>query len=216
MKLFLDTAETSIIGEHFARGLVDGVTTNPTLIMRSGRNPDDVYTELDEMGITDISMEVVGDAKEMMSEAIRLTDKFGMVATIKVPCTKDGLYVCRVLSRMQVSVNVTLVFSAAQALLSAKAGATYVSPFVGRVDDQSFDGIKLLEDISTIYSINGVDTEILAASVRTVSQVTDSFKAGADLVTLPPAVLDKMYNHILTDAGLAQFDLDWAQVTKNV
>lgn len=216
MKLFLDTAETNIIGEHFARGLVDGVTTNPTLIMRSGRNPDDVYAELEDLGIMDISMEVVGDAKEMMEEAIRLSDKFGIIATIKVPCTKDGLYVCRVLSRMNVSVNVTLIFSAAQALLAAKAGATYVSPFVGRVDDQSFDGIKLIEDIRTIYSINNISTEILAASVRTVSQVTDSFKAGADLVTLPPAVLDKMYNHILTDAGLAQFDLDWAQVTKNV
>jgi len=151
-----------------------------------------------------------------MEEAIRLSDKFGIIATIKVPCTKDGLYVCRVLSRMNVSVNVTLIFSAAQALLAAKAGATYVSPFVGRVDDQSFDGIKLIEDIRTIYSMNNISTEILAASVRTVRQVTDSFKAGADLVTLPPAVLDKMYNHILTDAGLAQFDLDWAQVTKNV
>ena len=215
MKLFLDTADTQIIGEHFARGLVDGVTTNPTLIMRSGRNPDEVYSELENLGIMDISMEVVGDAKKMMEEAIRLSDKFGIVATIKVPCTKDGLYVCRVLSRMNVTVNVTLIFSAAQALLAAKAGATYVSPFVGRVDDQSFDGIKLIEDIRTIYSMNNISTEILAASVRTVSQVTDSFKAGADLVTLPPAVLDKMYNHILTDAGLAQFDKDWAQVTKN-
>lgn len=214
MKLFLDTADTQIIGEHFARGLVDGVTTNPTLIMRSGRDPDEVYSELENLGIMDISMEVVGDAKTMMEEAIRLTDKFGIVATIKVPCTKDGLYVCRVLSRMNVTVNVTLIFSAAQALLAAKAGATYVSPFVGRVDDQSFDGIKLIEDIRTIYSMNNISTEILAASVRTVSQVTDSFKAGADLVTLPPAVLDKMYNHILTDAGLAQFDKDWAQVTK--
>lgn len=214
MKLFLDTADTQIIGEHFARGLVDGVTTNPTLIMRSGRDPDEVYSELEDLGIMDISMEVVGDAKTMMEEAIRLTDKFGIVATIKVPCTKDGLYVCRVLSRMNVTVNVTLIFSAAQALLAAKAGATYVSPFVGRVDDQSFDGIKLIEDIRTIYSMNNISTEILAASVRTVSQVTDSFKAGADLVTLPPAVLDKMYNHILTDAGLAQFDKDWAQVTK--
>ena len=115
---------------------------------------------------------------------------------------------------MNVSVNVTLIFSAAQAILAAKAGATYVSPFVGRVDDNSFDGIGLLEEIDAIYSKNMVDTEILAASVRTVRQVTDSFKAGADLVTLPPAVLEKMYKHILTDAGLAQFDLDWAQVNR--
>lgn len=214
MKLFLDTAETDIIKRHYGRGLVDGVTTNPTLIMKSGRNPDDVYQELVDLGLTDISMEVVGDAKVMMNEALRLHDKFGFAATIKVPCTEDGLYVCRLLSKMNVSVNVTLIFSAAQAVLAAKAGATYVSPFVGRVDDNSFDGIGLLEEIDSIYSKNMVETEILAASVRTVRQVTDSFKAGADLVTLPPAVLEKMYKHILTDAGLAQFDLDWAKVSK--
>ena len=214
MKLFLDTADTDIIKRHYGRGLVDGVTTNPTLIMKSGRNPDDVYQELVDLGLTDVSMEVVGDAKVMMNEALRLHDKFGFAATIKVPCTEDGLYVCRLLSKMNVSVNVTLIFSAAQAILAAKAGATYVSPFVGRVDDNSFDGIGLLEEIDAIYSKNMVDTEILAASVRTVRQVTDSFKAGADLVTLPPAVLEKMYKHILTDAGLAQFDLDWAQVNR--
>ena len=212
MKLFLDTADTEVIKRHYSRGLIDGVTTNPTLIMKSGRNPDDVYQELVDLGLTDISMEVMGDAKVMMNEALRLYDKFGFSATIKVPCTEDGLYVCRLLSKMNVSVNVTLIFSAAQAVLAAKAGATYVSPFVGRVDDNSFDGIGLLEEIDAIYSKNMVETEILAASVRTVRQVTDSFKAGADLVTLPPATLEKMYKHILTDAGLAQFDLDWAQV----
>ena len=216
MKLFLDTAETDIIKESYGRGLVDGVTTNPTLIMKSGRKPDDVYSELAELGLTDISMEVVGNAKQMMNEALRLVDKFGIVATIKVPCTKDGLFVCRLLSKMDVSVNVTLIFSAAQAILAAKAGAAYVSPFVGRVDDNSFDGIALIKEIDTIYANNMIDTEILAASVRTVRQVTDSFKAGANVCTLPPAVLEKMYNHILTDAGLAQFELDWAQVTKTV
>lgn len=214
MKLFLDTADTDIIKRHYGRGMVDGVTTNPTLIMKSGRNPDEVYQELVDLGLTDISMEVVGDAKVMMNEALRLHDKFGFAATIKVPCTEDGLYVCRLLSKMNVSVNVTLIFSAAQAILAAKAGATYVSPFVGRVDDNSFDGIGLLEEIDTIYSKNMVDTEILAASVRTVRQVTDSFKAGANVCTLPPVVLEKMYNHILTDSGLAQFDLDWAQVNR--
>lgn len=214
MKLFLDTAETDIIKQHYARGMVDGVTTNPTLIMKSGRVPDDVYQEIADLGINDISMEVVGDAKEMMNEALRLVDKFGHVATIKVPCTEDGLYVCRLLSKMDVNVNVTLIFSAAQAVLAAKAGAAYVSPFVGRVDDNSFDGIKLIEEIDAIYSKNMVETEILAASVRTVRQVTDSFKAGADLVTLPPATLAKMFRHVLTDTGLAQFDKDWAQVNR--
>jgi len=214
MKLFLDTAYTDIIKRHYGRGMVDGVTTNPTLIMKSGRNPEDVYQELIDLGLTDVSMEVMGDAKAMMNEGLRLHDKFGFAATIKVPCTEDGLYVCRLLSKMNVSVNVTLIFSAAQAVLAAKAGATYVSPFVGRVDDQSFDGIKLIKDIDTIYANNMVDTEILAASVRTVSQVTESFKAGANLVTLPPSVLEKMYNHVLTDTGLAQFDKDWAQVNR--
>ncbi len=212
MKLFLDTAETDIIKAHLSRGLVDGVTTNPTLIMKSGRNPDDVYQELVDLGINNISMEVVGNAKEMMSEAVRLVDKFEHQATIKVPCTEDGLYVCRLLHKMDVDVNVTLIFSASQAVLAAKAGAAYVSPFVGRVDDNSFDGIKLISDIDSIFSKHMVDTEILSASIRSAKQVSDSFAAGADIVTLPPAVLDKMYRHVLTDAGLAQFEKDWESV----
>ena len=214
MKIFLDTADTALIRDRFQKGLVDGVTTNPTLIMKSGRDPVEVYAELEDIGLTDISMEVVGDAKEMMDQALTLIEKFSHVATIKVPCTEDGLTVCRVLSKMDVDVNVTLIFSAAQAILASKAGARYVSPFVGRVDDNSFDGIALINEISSIYKANHAQTEILAASVRTVRQVTDSFLAGADLVTLPPAVLDKMYKHILTDAGLAQFEKDWEQVTK--
>lgn len=212
MKIFLDTADTAIIRDRFHKGLVDGVTTNPTLIMKSGRDPIKVYDELEDIGIGDISMEVVGNAKEMMDQALKLVERFSHVATIKVPCTEDGLYVCRVLAKMDVDVNVTLVFSAAQAILASKAGARYVSPFVGRVDDNSFDGIQLIKEIREIYSAHGAPTEILAASVRTVRQVTDSFLAGADLVTIPPAVLDKMYKHILTDAGLAQFEKDWKQV----
>lgn len=212
MKIFLDTADTAIIRDRFHKGLVDGVTTNPTLIMKSGRDPVKVYDELEDIGIGDISMEVVGNAKEMMDQALKLVERFSHVATIKVPCTEDGLYVCRVLAKMDVDVNVTLVFSAAQAILASKAGARYVSPFVGRVDDNSFDGIQLIKEIREIYSAHGAPTEILAASVRTVRQVTDSFLAGADLVTIPPAVLDKMYKHILTDAGLAQFEKDWKQV----
>ena len=160
MKLFLDTAETEIIKAHLSRGLVDGVTTNPTLIMKSGRNPDDVYQELVDLGINNISMEVVGNAKEMMSEAVRLVDKFEHQATIKVPCTEDGLYVCRLLSKMNVSVNVTLIFSAAQAVLAAKAGATYVSPFVGRVDDNSFDAITVAFGVRNFENLNKGISEI--------------------------------------------------------
>ena len=216
MKLFLDTADTAVIKDHFSAGLIDGVTTNPTLIMKSGRDPEEVYAELIDFGIEELSMEVVGAGEEMLTEGLRLSEKFGSAATIKLPCTKEGLYVCRTLSQLKIKTNVTLIFSAAQAILAAKAGATYVSPFVGRVDDNSFDGIKLIEEIKTLYVMNGVHTEILAASVRTVRQVTDSFLAGADIATLPPATLDKMYKHILTDSGLAQFEKDWASVPKNV
>lgn len=213
MKLFLDTADTAVIKDVFTKGLIDGVTTNPTLIMKSGRDPEEVYAELLGFGIKELSMEVVGTGEEMLAEGLRLFEKFGEAATIKLPCTEEGLYVCRTLSHLRVKTNVTLVFSPAQAILAAKAGATYVSPFVGRVDDNSFDGIKLIEEIKTLYAMNGVNTEILAASVRTVRQVTDSFLAGADIVTLPPAVYGKMYKHILTDAGLAQFEKDWEKVT---
>ena len=216
MKLFIDTADTDIIKDHYTRGLIDGVTTNPTLIMKSGRDPEAVYRELADFGIPDISMEVVGNGEQMLLEGLRLHKEFGSVATIKVPCTEEGLYACRTLHHMEIKTNVTLVFSAAQAILAAKAGATYLSPFVGRVDDQSFDGIKLIEEIAEIYSKHMVRTQILAASVRTVRQVTDSFLAGADLATLPPAVMDKMYKHMLTDNGLAQFEKDWASVPKNV
>ena len=216
MEFFIDTGNIEEIKEANSWGLIDGVTTNPTLIMRSHKDPDTVYQAIKDIGVQDISMEVVGNGEQMLLEGLRLNKEFGSVATIKVPCTEEGLYACRTLSHMEVKTNVTLVFSAAQAILAAKAGATYLSPFVGRVDDQSFDGIKLIEEIAEIYSKHMVRTHILAASVRTVRQVTDSFLAGADLATLPPAVMDKMYKHMLTDNGLAQFEKDWASVPKNV
>ena len=215
MRIFLDTAEVSLIRNYFDTGLIDGVTTNPTLIMKSGRNPEDVYQELIDMGLNDISMEVVGDFDAMFLEGIRLFRKFGKCATIKVPCTPDGLRACRELARDLVNVNVTLIFSPAQAILAAKAGAKYVSPFVGRVDDNSFDGIDLVDQISDIYTIQNIrKTEILAASVRDVKTVSDAFGAGAHVVTMPPSILEKMYNHVLTDRGLYQFDLDWAKVKR--
>ena len=216
MKLFLDTADTDAIKENFSTHLIDGITTNPTLIRKSGRDPEDVYQELIELGVPDISMEVVGDYTTMYEEGIRLVRKFGKEqATIKVPCTPDGLKVCRELTRSLINVNVTLIFSPAQAILSAKAGAKYVSPFAGRLDDNSFSGIELIENISDIYAIQGIKkTEILAASIRDVKTVSDSFAAGADIVTLPPSVFKKMYNHVLTDKGLYLFDMDWAQVKR--
>ena len=215
MKLFLDTADTELIEKYYKTNLIDGVTTNPTLIMKSGRNPEDVYQELIDMGLNDISMEVVGDFDAMFLEGIRLFRKFGKCATIKVPCTPDGLRACRELARDLVNVNVTLIFSPAQAILAAKAGAKYVSPFVGRVDDNSFDGIDLVDQISDIYTIQNIrKTEILAASVRDVKTVSDAFGAGAHVVTMPPSILEKMYNHVLTDRGLYQFDLDWAKVKR--
>ena len=217
MKIFLDTADTATITKYYATGLIDGITTNPTLIMKSGRNPEDVYQELIDLGIEDISMEVVGNRKEMYEEGIRLSKKFGKQATIKVPCTPDGLAVCKELSRQLIAVNVTLIFDEAQAILAAKAGARYVSPFVGRLDDNSIAGLDLIKRISNIYNIQNVKcTEILSASIRYVNSVSQSFANGAHVVTMPPAVFDKMYNHVLTDKGLQLFDEDWKSVQKNV
>ena len=213
MKLFLDTADVESIADSFETGLVDGVTTNPTLMMKSGRNPDDVYQELINLGVPDVSMEVVGDSHEMIQEGLRLAEKFKYQATIKVPCTPDGLIACRELSRNCIKVNVTLIFSPSQAILAAKAGATYVSPFVGRVDDNSFGGLCLIKDIANIYEKqNWKMTEILAASIRDVRSVGRAFEYGANICTLPPVVFRKMYKHILTDKGIELFENDWKSV----
>ena len=214
MKIFLDTADTEVIREYFETGLVDGVTTNPPLIMKSGRNPEDVYQEIKDMGVQDISMEVMGGAQEMYDEGMRLVDKFGSVSTIKLPMTRDGLKVCKELSKEKVRTNVTLIFCAAQAVLAAKAGATYVSPFVGRVDDQSFAGLEVVRSISELYRIHGVRTQVLSASIRTVQRAVRSWYNGAEIVTMPPKVFDQMYDNILTDAGLEIFDRDAAQIVK--
>ena len=213
MKIFLDTADTNLIEKHYATGLVDGITTNPSLIKKSGRDPEDVYKQLIDLGIPDISMEVVGTQEQMLWEGRRLANKFGKNATIKVPCTPDGLYVCRQLSRSLVKVNVTLIFSVTQAILAAKAGATYVSPFVGRVDDNSFGGLCLIKDIANTYAKqNWKRTEILGASIRGVRDVGRAFEYGAHICTIPPKVFEGMYNHILTDKGLQLFENDWKEV----
>ena len=212
MKIFLDTADTSIITKHFATGLIDGITTNPTLIKKSGRDPLEVYQELKDLGIKDISMEVVGTAEEMIQEGKGLYDTFGDCCTVKVPCSPDGLRTCKELSDLNIRVNVTLIFSQTQAILASKAGATYVSPFVGRVDDNSFGGICLVKDIVNVFKEHFVTTEVLAASIRNVRDVGRLFEHGAEIVTMPPAVFEKMYNHILTDKGLELFQADWESV----
>ena len=215
MKIFLDTADTDIIRKYYATGLIDGVTTNPTLIMKAGRDPDEVYQELIDLGLYDISMEVIGTVEEMYEEGIRLFNKFGKVATIKVPCTRDGLLVCKRLSEQGIRVNVTLIFSAAQAVLAAKAGATYVSPFVGRLDDQSVAGLEVVRSISELYRIHGIRTQVLSASIRSVQRAVRSWYNGAEICTMPPKVFDQMYDHILTDKGLELFDKDWETFKAN-
>ena len=212
MKIFLDTADTEIIRERFETGLIDGVTTNPSLIRKSGRAPEEVYQEIKDIGVQDISMEVVGDAQVMLNEGLRLVEKFGSVPTIKLPMTKDGLLVCRELTKEKIRTNVTLIFCAAQAVLAAKAGATYVSPFVGRLDDQSVAGLEVVRSISELYRIHGVQTQVLAASIRSVQRAIRSWYNGAEICTLPPKVFDQMYDHILTDKGLEIFDADWKAV----
>ena len=185
MKIFLDTADTEVLNRHYVTGLLDGVTTNPTLIRKSGRDPLDVYEEIAEIGFTDISMEVGGNGLEMVQQGRALRERYGSIATIKVPCTPEGLWACRELKRDLINVNVTLIFSASQAILAAKAGARYVSPFVGRLNDNSFNGLGLITDINTIYTMQGVhETQILSASLRDVSSVSGSFAKGADILSL--------------------------------
>ena len=215
MKIFLDTAETDVVRKYYKTGLIDGLTTNPTLIRKSGRKHEDVYQEFKDIGVTDLSMEVIGNAENMISEGKRLHRKFGKMATIKVPCTVDGLIACKELSKDNIRVNVTLTFSPSQAILAAKAGAAYISPFVGRVEDNSFDGVALIKEIAAIYRKQYITkTEVLAASLRDVHSVSRCYADGADIVTMPPAVFEKMYKHILTDKGLEQFDIDYAESVK--
>ena len=212
MKIFLDTAETDVVRKYYKTGLIDGLTTNPTLIRKSGRKHEDVYQEFKDLGVTDLSMEVIGNAENMLSEGKRLHRKFGKMATIKVPCTVDGLVACKELSKENIRVNVTLIFSPSQAILAAKAGAAYISPFVGRVEDNSFDGVALIKDIAAIYRKQYITkTQVLAASLRDVHSVSRCYADGADIVTMPPAVFEKMYKHILTDKGLEQFDKDYEE-----
>ena len=214
MKIFLDTAHVPDIMSRLSTGLIDGITTNPTLIAKSHRKPDDVYQELISMGLNDISMEVVGSAPQMVTEGLRLADLFGDNATIKVPCTPDGLATCRELARNHhIRVNVTLIFNSAQAVMAAKAGAAYVSPFVGRLDDNSISGTGAIKYIAELYAKQNVKTQIIAASIRDVHSVTESFYNGAHICTIPPIVFDHMYGHVLTEKGLEKFNEDFKTYT---
>ena len=210
MKLFLDTAEVKDIEDRVSTGLISGVTTNPTLIKKSGRNPWNIYRDIIELGIDDLSIEVNGEKfKEFTQNGITVNENYGNVATIKLPCTIEGLKACKHLSNIGIRVNMTLVFTVSQAILCSLAGATYVSPFIGRMDDNSLDGMKLINDISNVYSCHSVNTKILAASVRDVQSVGMAFSLGADICTVPPKVFDDMVKHVLTDKGLEQFQRDF-------
>lgn len=216
MKIFLDTADVSMIGPAYDAGLLDGVTTNPSLILKSGRQLQEVITEIATIfpELESISAEVVADtAEEMLSQA----EKYYTIApsvTIKVPCTVEGLKACKFLSKLGIKANVTLVFSVAQAILASKAGATYISPFVGRWMDNSIDGIELLKNIRKAFDYSKTTTQILAASVRDVRQVEQSALVGADVATIPPVVFWAMYKNIMTEKGLELFQRDWEEVLK--
>ena len=209
MKLFLDTADVNDVRDRFSTGLIAGVTTNPTLIRKAGKKPLDVYHELADLGINDISMEVVANsADEMLTMGINLAEEFEGATTVKLPCSVEGLKACKLLKQEYIRTNVTLIFSPAQAILASLAGATYISPFIGRMDDNSLDGMKLINDISNSLRSK---TKILAASIRDPQSVGMAFTLGADICTVPTDVFDKMYNHVLTDKGIAQFNKDHAE-----
>tara|TARA_Y100000356_G_scaffold130473_1_gene132815 strand:+ start:42 stop:680 length:639 start_codon:yes stop_codon:yes gene_type:complete len=206
MTLFLDTANVNDVRDRFSTGLISGVTTNPTLIRKAGKNPLDVYRELQDLGVKDISMEVVADsADEMLAMGIELAEEFEVATTVKLPCSVEGLKACKLLKQEYIRTNVTLIFSPAQAILASLAGATYISPFIGRMDDNSLDGMKLINDIKNTLT---TDTKILAASIRDPQSVSTAFALGADICTVPVGVFDRMYDHVLTDKGLEQFNRD--------
>ena len=220
MKLFLDSAVVGDICDRYDTGLIDGVTTNPTLILKSGKKQEDVISQIAQLcpKLESISAEVVADnASEMLDQAKYYVD-LSPAVTIKVPCTPEGLRACKELSDQGIKVNVTLIFSVSQAILSAKAGAAYLSPFVGRVDDQRFGGISLIRRIREVLSPSWTQNkrgkrpapEILSASIRTVGDVEHSFSQGADICTIPNKIFDGMYDHMLTTKGIELFDRDYS------
>jgi transaldolase len=216
MKFFVDTADIDAIRELHGLGMVDGVTTNPSLIMKSGRDIKEVTAEICDLVDGPVSAETVAlDADGMIAEGRELA-KIADNITIKVPLTWDGLQACKVLSGEGRMVNVTLCFSANQALLAAKAGATFISPFVGRLDDINIDGMDLIAEIRQVYDNYAFETEILVASIRTANHMKDAALIGADVATAPPGVIKSMANHVLTDKGLDAFMADWAKTGQSI
>ncbi|OJW75013.1 MAG: fructose-6-phosphate aldolase [Sphingomonadales bacterium 63-6] len=216
MKFFVDTADTAEIADLAATGLLDGVTTNPSLIAKSGRDFMEVTKEICALVDGPVSAEVIAlDHPTMMKEA-EVLRKIADNVCIKVPLTVDGLKTCKALTDDGAMVNVTLCFSANQALLAAKAGASFISPFVGRHDDNGFDGLDLLRDIRLIYDNYNFETEILAASIRHPIHVLESARIGADVATMPPAVIRALFKHVLTDKGIEGFLADWAKTGQTI
>ncbi|KEC54941.1 fructose-6-phosphate aldolase [Bartonella rochalimae] len=216
MKFFVDSAHREDIQELQNLGLVDGVTTNPSLILKSGRNILETIKEICALVSGPVSAEVVAtDFDNMMKEAAVLA-KIANNICIKLPLTLDGLKACKALTEQGLKTNLTLCFSANQALLAAKAGATFISPFIGRIDDCGYNGIELLDEIRTLYDQYNFNTQILAASIRSVNHVKEAALSGADVATVPPAILKNLIKHPLTDQGLQTFAADWAKTGQSI
>ena len=216
MQIFIDTTDITALKRAAETGLVDGVTTNPTLIAKSGRPIAEVIAEICDIVTGPVSAEAMAcDAVTLEREGRKLA-KIAENVVVKLPLTRDGLIACRALSDDGVKTNVTLCFSANQAMLAAKAGASFISPFVGRLDDLGFDGMDLIRDIRAVYDNYGFDTEILAASIRTTAHVKEAALVGADCVTIPPAVFEELFRHPLTDKGLELFAKDWGATGQSI
>ena len=220
MQLFLDTASEDDVVQRIGTGLISGITTNPSLILKSSlnSNPYDVYHRLVNIpNLNDVSIEIVAETEdEFIDRGINTHKEYGPTATIKLPCTMPGIKACKYLSNIGIRTNVTLVFSLSQAILAAIAGATYVSPFVGRLDDNSFDGLALIGQIASLYKSKCIKTKVLAASIRDVRSVALAFEKGADICTIPVGVFDKMVKHVLTDQGLDKFNKDFVKACENL
>ena len=216
MQLFLDGSDIDKIRKFSALGLIDGITTNPSIILKSGKNMIEVVSELAEIVSGSVSAEVSAlDSEKMVEEGLKLSE-IAKNVTVKLPITWDGLGACNALSKKGISVNMTLCFSASQALLAAKAGAEYVSPFIGRLDDLNLEGVDLISDIKLVYSNYNFPTKILAASIRTINHVKQCARHGADVATIPIDIFEKLVKHPLTDSGLSQFTADWEKTGQSI
>ncbi len=214
MKFFIDSANLQLIGKFIDMNIIDGVTTNPSLLAKEGANPMDQVKKILKLVPGPVSIEVIATQCEKMLDEGRLISKLGKNAVVKVPMTKDGIHAVHTFYKEGIKTNVTLIFSAAQALIAAKAGATYVSPFVGRIDDTGANGMELVKEIVTIYKNYSIKTNVLVASVRHPIHLIEAAKLGADVATVPPDVMEKMFMHPLTDAGIKKFLDDWSTLEK--